>query len=1622
MRLIYKKYDLLVDESEKSKSSDVDELSVENLYLKVHQASLRQRRSDKNSKASDNLFSNYLRILEDLVSGEKKTVMKLYFLELATNIINFFLAFFLIFSVKGHLTVNESWMSVLWITSALALSTGISRYVSSVKSMYEFRIIFKTRQSLMILIYHKTILSSEQFLSTLTATDLHKLLYWHLEDFCSSPNVIHPAIRVTGWSLIYLSSVFMQPHVGFILYLTVAILVFFLGHHLSNKYCESYLEYRAILLKTRKTLHELVCSFKTIRHSSFQTIFKQRLEEESTAKLEVLKRIYWIDSMHSLNLSLFPFLAPVFLLTVVLVRHYSFLKSGGILSEDSGVSKFINYSYLVANICLSYYVKSQMKKFFYEVVGRKRKQVAIKYYDEFMNKETYLVRSIKVDPNLALGEVLFQNASVYFYQNSKKTNFVQKWLSDSGKNRKSKSIEKVVLKPNKKIALEHKIRQSRTLGVAGNNNRIFPMTQTASSGMKQMDLNEGSGVQYCKAIKKFTINIRSGEKVCLLWSEDRAVMVKSLIDLVLGETFSNGSICCLNGSVSFFSERRMPFVAGATIRDNILFGQAYSCERYELVTRLIGLSFDQYCGGDFYQVKDEGSNVQADDRLQILLARFLYKDSHIYVVEDLLLGSRIPTLAKSIDRVFNSFLKNKTIIFAANRPEHISWATSCVRFYDKGKYRVMTKEQIADFLGQPASSSMLNFTPEKITRIKNGMFFKNISFEEELVVHKKKQQELKIRQEKNIDKKKILEKLAYGISLVVKRRVEGRAHFHNEKMTIKDFSAFIKSDFRVNILKNRLFRLYSFVSYVEISLCIVLEYYLFRQTFEVHDLTLVIRRKTTLVLIMVYATIILLKLVTALIKRRLSIARSDSYQKRVSDKILNASYALINSHWVHELKAHACDNLQSIDIENYLGRAELVYIMLDLTTSMFCLMAVYSFLFASIILVVLAVIVFTVFKKVLRLYIRFLLATSAHQHQRNEFYYQLLKLVVPMRVLGMTQKLNNSFITVSDRVVTNQRIIMVNFKELFMRLNSIIQIAIGVAFVLMFMLFVAKKSLNLLGASHSSLLWSLTVTYRLVEKLDNLLLAFHSYFQELLSAFQVEKFLKTETEVISRNLPNRILSTDTSLSSNVPVYFKNVSLSLGYRIVLKKVSFKVTAKHRVGLFGLDTSGMSAIFDLILDLKTHDESVKSMIRLFGNEAAQCSAKGGQSKIRVLMKDAQLYEGSVRFNIDPLGLSSDLAIIHLLKSLGLEELLRTAALEQGKVVKQKKIAVERLEQLDLFIRKPLKTENRINDLDPQPAVRSFAEIKAFSTNHPRQNIFRKKLFAFKNNKSPFKRTLLTKEVLNLCDWQSSNKHNNELTILMTLDPPIHNKKESPPEIRIGQPDRPVDTGEKTGDNKGLQPTPRKVARSVTHRGEEKLGQNDNDSSSSSDEDGDTSIVGNQNAEDSALSGEKGDNLGENGLAPNLAEFLNIKVSFAGQNIEKSLRKVVSFARTILEQPKLLMIYEEALSWGNDVSSNLDILRARSPDTTVLAITQSNRGVLSYDQVLLLDGGMIIDQGDPVELIRREQSHFYNYLKETDREMFAQIRAQVDERQNKGDLRTKQHAEDRNPDSDEDSPKGR
>lgn len=134
-------------------------------------------------------------------------------------------------------------------------------------------------------------------------------------------------------------------------------------------------------------------------------------------------------------------------------------------------------------------------------------------------------------------------------------------------------------------------------------------------------------------------------------------------------------------------------------------------------------------------------------------------------------------------------------------------------------------------------------------------------------------------------------------------------------------------------------------------------------------------------------------------------------------------------------------------------------------------------------------------------------------------------------------------------------------------------------------------------------------------------------------------------------------------------------------------------------------------------------------------------------------------------------------------------------------------------------------------------------------------------------------------------------------------------------------------------------------------------------------------------------------EQEIVPSLGEFLKMRVAFAGQNIEKSIRKMIALTRAILEKPKLILLYEEAINCGYGVAYNIDVLKTRCPESTVMSITRSNRNIHSYDQIILMDGGMIIDQGDPMELISQEQSHFYNYLKETDHETFLQLKRQME-----------------------------
>lgn len=108
----------------------------------------------------------------------------------------------------------------------------------------------------------------------------------------------------------------------------------------------------------------------------------------------------------------------------------------------------------------------------------------------------------------------------------------------------------------------------------------------------------------------------------------------SLLSAILGEiTLTEGQIK-VNGGVSYASQEAWVF--GATVRQNILFGQAYERQRYQKVVKACALErdFRQFPQGDQTVVGERGSSLSGGQKARINLARALYRQSDIYLLDD----------------------------------------------------------------------------------------------------------------------------------------------------------------------------------------------------------------------------------------------------------------------------------------------------------------------------------------------------------------------------------------------------------------------------------------------------------------------------------------------------------------------------------------------------------------------------------------------------------------------------------------------------------------------------------------------------------------------------------------------------------------------------------------------------------------------------------------------------------------------------------------------------------------------------------------------------------------------------------------------------------------------------
>ena len=185
-------------------------------------------------------------------------------------------------------------------------------------------------------------------------------------------------------------------------------------------------------------------------------------------------------------------------------------------------------------------------------------------------------------------------------------------------------------------------------------------------------------------LKDISIEINKGEFVIILGPTGSGK--SSLFNAMLNNChiYSTQSKPIINGELSYYSQQ--PWIISDTLKNNILFFKPLDLEKYLKIIKICQLEKDLELlpYGEETEINSTSSNVSGGQRARISLARTLYKDADLYLIDDPFASIDNKVGTQIFKEVFCGFLKNKTRILITNEMEGLSHADKII-YMEKGK-------------------------------------------------------------------------------------------------------------------------------------------------------------------------------------------------------------------------------------------------------------------------------------------------------------------------------------------------------------------------------------------------------------------------------------------------------------------------------------------------------------------------------------------------------------------------------------------------------------------------------------------------------------------------------------------------------------------------------------------------------------------------------------------------------------------------------------------------------------------------------------------------------------------------------------------------------------------------
>ncbi|XP_020574939.1 ABC transporter C family member 8-like [Phalaenopsis equestris] len=165
------------------------------------------------------------------------------------------------------------------------------------------------------------------------------------------------------------------------------------------------------------------------------------------------------------------------------------------------------------------------------------------------------------------------------------------------------------------------------------------------------------------------LQIAKGQKISVCGSVGSGK--SSLLYALLGEISKITGSVYLNGTTAYVSQTS--WIQSGTLRDNILYGKPMNKKAYQNAIRCCALDKDieNFDHGDLAEIGQRGLNLSGGQKQRIQLARAVYNDADIYLLDDPFSAVDAHTASTLFHDCVMTALENKTVILVTHQVEFL---------------------------------------------------------------------------------------------------------------------------------------------------------------------------------------------------------------------------------------------------------------------------------------------------------------------------------------------------------------------------------------------------------------------------------------------------------------------------------------------------------------------------------------------------------------------------------------------------------------------------------------------------------------------------------------------------------------------------------------------------------------------------------------------------------------------------------------------------------------------------------------------------------------------------------------------------------------------------------------